>query len=31
MRRQKDPEFGNVCDKIARRNLEEKQLEYLKK
>ena len=31
MRSQTDPEFGNVCDRIARGNLEEQQVDYLKK
>ena len=31
MRSQKDPEFGEVCDKVARGNLEEKHTKYLRK
>ena len=31
VRSQTDPEFGEVCDRIARGNLEEKQMDYLQK
>ena len=31
VRSQTDPEFGEVCDKIARGNLDEKEIQYLQK